>query len=118
MLAARIPHASIDELQSAGYEGLIEAAMRYDPSIGVPFASYAHFRVRGAMIDAARRADYDHARSLLKLPNLETPDIGAALFGEVTIDNRRQRLPSPVPQEHGARPGHGRPTGLRDDVHD
>jgi RNA polymerase sigma factor for flagellar operon FliA len=56
-LAPMMPHVSEDELQSAGYEGLIEAAMRYDPSIGVPFASYAHFRVRGAMIDAARRAE-------------------------------------------------------------
>ncbi len=49
-------HASADELQSAGYEGLVQAALRYDPNSGVPFPAYAHYRVRGAMIDAARRA--------------------------------------------------------------
>lgn len=37
-------------------------------------------------IDDARREDYDYARGLLQLPSLETPDIGAALFGKVTID--------------------------------
>jgi uncharacterized protein (TIGR03545 family) len=43
-------------------------------------------------IDAARREDYDHARGLLKLPSLETPDIGAALFGNVTIDKFEQAV--------------------------
>lgn len=43
-------------------------------------------------IDAARREDYDFARGLLKLPSLETPDIGAALFGKVTIDKFEQAV--------------------------
>jgi RNA polymerase sigma factor for flagellar operon FliA len=55
-LSPRMPHASIEELRSAGYEGLVQAALRYDPACGVPFAAFAHYRVRGAMIDAARRA--------------------------------------------------------------
>lgn len=55
-LAPRMPHASIEELRSAGYEGLVQAALRYDPACGVPFGAFAHYRVRGAMIDAARRA--------------------------------------------------------------
>jgi uncharacterized protein (TIGR03545 family) len=45
-----------------------------------------------AAIDDARREDYDFARGLLKLPNLETPDIGAALFGAVTIDKFQQAV--------------------------
>jgi RNA polymerase sigma factor for flagellar operon FliA len=56
ILATGVSHASADELHSAGCEGLIEAAQRYDPDSGVPFAGFAHYRVRGAMIDAARRA--------------------------------------------------------------
>jgi uncharacterized protein (TIGR03545 family) len=37
-------------------------------------------------IDVSRKEDYEFARGLLKLPSLSTPDIGAALFGDVTID--------------------------------
>jgi uncharacterized protein (TIGR03545 family) len=43
-------------------------------------------------IDVARREDYEHARNLLQLPSLETPDIGAALFGQVTIDKFQQAV--------------------------
>ncbi len=43
-------------------------------------------------IDDARREDYAFARGLLKLPSLETPDIGAALFGKVTIDKFQQAV--------------------------
>ena len=43
-------------------------------------------------IDEARREDYEHARNLLQLPSLDTPDIGAALFGKVTIDKFQQAL--------------------------
>lgn len=55
-IAAGVSHANVDDLHSAGNEGLVEAALRYDPEAGVPFAAFAHYRVRGAMIDAARRA--------------------------------------------------------------
>jgi uncharacterized protein (TIGR03545 family) len=43
-------------------------------------------------IDAARRQDYDFARGLLQLPSLDTPDIGSALFGKVTIDKFEQAV--------------------------
>jgi RNA polymerase sigma factor for flagellar operon FliA len=48
---------SFDECESAGYEALTRAALRYDPSLGVPFLAFAYPRVRGAMIDAARSAN-------------------------------------------------------------
>jgi uncharacterized protein (TIGR03545 family) len=41
-------------------------------------------------IDDARAEDYAFARSLLQLPSFEGPDIGAALFGKVTIDRFQQ----------------------------
>jgi uncharacterized protein (TIGR03545 family) len=41
-------------------------------------------------LDAARRADYAFARSLLKIPSLEGPEIGGALFGPVTLDRYQQ----------------------------
>jgi RNA polymerase sigma factor for flagellar operon FliA len=55
-LAPRTPHASVEELESAGFEGLVQAALRFDPTTGVLFKTFAHYRVRGAMIDAARDA--------------------------------------------------------------
>lgn len=46
----------MDELVSAGREGLYEAARKFDPSKSVPFAAYANYRVRGAILDTVRRS--------------------------------------------------------------
>ena len=43
-------------------------------------------------VDDAKREDYAFARGLLKLPTFEGPEIGAALFGTVTIDRFQQAL--------------------------
>jgi uncharacterized protein (TIGR03545 family) len=43
-------------------------------------------------IDDARRGDYELARGLLRLPSVESPQVGAALFGRVTIDKFQQAL--------------------------
>jgi uncharacterized protein (TIGR03545 family) len=43
-------------------------------------------------VDDARKADYAFARQLMKLPSFSAPDIGAALFGKVTIDKVQQAL--------------------------
>ena len=37
-------------------------------------------------LDEARQADYAFARGLLKLPTFDAPNIGPALFGQVSID--------------------------------
>ena len=44
-----------DDLMSAGREGLLEAARRFDPESRTPFRIFARYRVRGAMLDGARR---------------------------------------------------------------
>ncbi len=41
-------------------------------------------------IDDARREDYAMARGLLRLPSIDAPEIGAALFGAATIDRFEQ----------------------------
>jgi RNA polymerase sigma factor for flagellar operon FliA len=46
---------SVDELESVGNEALVRSAMRYDPDGAASFSTYAHYRVRGAMIDEARK---------------------------------------------------------------
>jgi RNA polymerase sigma factor FliA len=49
------PEAEVDELISIGTIGLIEAVDRYDPARGVPLASFAYPRIKGAIIDEGRR---------------------------------------------------------------
>lgn len=43
-----------DDLLSAGREGLLDAARRFDASRKIPFRAYANVRIRGAMIDGVR----------------------------------------------------------------
>ncbi len=46
--------------------------------------------VRG--LDAARRRDYAFARSLIRLPSLDAPDLGAALFGSAAVQRFQRSL--------------------------
>lgn len=65
-------HVEREELARAGALGLVEAARRYDGSRGVPFERFAARRIRGAMLDAVRAADWA-PRSVRKLARrLET----------------------------------------------
>jgi RNA polymerase sigma factor for flagellar operon FliA len=70
-MARKVPNVGEDELVSAGYEGLVQAALRYEPTSGVPFAAWAHYRVRGAMIDAGRRAAPEMRRNARAIRMLE-----------------------------------------------
>lgn len=51
-------HVEREELVRAGALGLVEAARRYDEAKGVPFQRFAAQRIRGAIIDAVRAADW------------------------------------------------------------
>jgi RNA polymerase sigma factor for flagellar operon FliA len=51
-------HVEREELARAGALGLVEAARRYDESRGVPFDRFAAQRIRGAILDAVRAADW------------------------------------------------------------
>jgi RNA polymerase sigma factor for flagellar operon FliA len=51
-------HVDRDDLARAGALGLVEAARRYDGSRGVPFDRFAAQRIRGAILDAVRAADW------------------------------------------------------------
>jgi RNA polymerase sigma factor FliA len=48
------PSFHLEDLRSAGNEGLTLAIRDYDGSRGVPFRRWANLRVKGAMIDAMR----------------------------------------------------------------
>ena len=51
------PHVSVDDLISAGFEGLLDAAEKYDPARVDHFEQYAEYRIRGAILDALRDLD-------------------------------------------------------------
>ena len=58
-LAHRLPsQVELSELISVGTLGLIDAAGRYKPSLGVPFDAFARRRIHGAMLDSLRDLDW------------------------------------------------------------
>lgn len=58
-VAVRFPrHVDREELARAGALGLVEAAQRYDAERGVPFKRFAAQRIRGAILDHVRAADW------------------------------------------------------------
>lgn len=72
-LAARLPSSvEIDDLVQAGMMGLLDAFNYYDETQGAQFETYATQRIRGAMLDELRDADWaprsvrKHARDIEK----------------------------------------------------
>jgi RNA polymerase sigma factor FliA len=58
-LAARKPaHIEFDDLLSWGIVGLLDAIKKYDPAKEASFATYAQFRIRGAILDHLRSLDW------------------------------------------------------------
>lgn len=49
-------HIDYEELVALGNVGLAEAAARFEPGRGVPFAGFAWYRVKGAIIDGLRQS--------------------------------------------------------------
>lgn len=49
------PSLEMEDLIGCGMIGLLEAWDRFDPSRGVAFASFAAWRIKGAMVDELRR---------------------------------------------------------------
>lgn len=64
----------LDDLRSAGREGLVMAARSFDPTRGVPFRRWANLRVRGAIIDAIRQAGALPRRVHARLRAIEAGD--------------------------------------------
>jgi RNA polymerase sigma factor for flagellar operon FliA len=68
------------DLISAGMMGLVEAGTRYDFDRGIPFGGFAVQRIRGAVLDVARSADWA-PRSLRQLAR-DAEDATSALAVE------------------------------------
>ena len=55
----RLPrHVLLEDLVHAGVVGLIDALHKFDQGKNVQFASYAKFRIRGAILDSLREMDW------------------------------------------------------------
>lgn len=55
----RLPrHVPLEDLIHAGVLGLMDALNKYDQAKHVQFASYAKFRIRGAILDSLRELDW------------------------------------------------------------
>jgi len=51
-------HVELDDLVHAGVLGLFDAATKYNPTKKVVFHSYAKYRIKGAILDSLRQADW------------------------------------------------------------
>src|ERR1700677_653251 len=70
-LAARLPAGvDVENVESAGVLGLVEAANRFDPERGILFATYAYTRIRGAMLDELRRNSFLPQQILEKISGI------------------------------------------------
>lgn len=67
----RLPrYHDLDELESAGALGLVEAASRFNARLGIPFRAYARTRIQGAILD--------HLRDLDPLTRTQRQAVGAS----------------------------------------
>lgn len=58
-MAMRLPdHVAKEDLISAGMAALVASAQGFDASRGIPFAGFATFRIRGAVVDELRSMDW------------------------------------------------------------
>jgi RNA polymerase sigma factor for flagellar operon FliA len=58
-MMAKLPYSvQIDDIIQAGMMGLLDAASRFDELHGAQFETYATQRIRGAMLDELRTADW------------------------------------------------------------
>jgi RNA polymerase sigma factor for flagellar operon FliA len=58
-VVSRLPaHIEVDDLIQAGMIGLLNAAQNFLPTKGANFETYAGIRIRGAMLDEARRSNW------------------------------------------------------------
>jgi len=76
-------HIELDELIALGNAGLVEAAARFDPTLGASFKTFAHYRVQGAILDGIRR--------LANLPRRVWQQLQALRAASEYLENRAMR---------------------------
>jgi RNA polymerase sigma factor for flagellar operon FliA len=92
-----------EDLAAHGVVGLIQAIDRYDPSQGVPFASWAAIRIRGAVIDAVRALELVNPATRQRVRALrEATNQLTANLGRLPTDEELQAVLQLSPAEYDA----------------
>jgi RNA polymerase sigma factor (sigma-70 family) len=86
------PSVDLDDLTQAGAIGLMQAASSFDASRGIKFATYAEFRIRGAMLDYLRRLKFARRSESQRAEHLEP----LSLDGFATEDREGLQDSSPA----------------------
>lgn len=82
------PNIETDDLIGYGMTGLIEAAERFDPSLGANFSTFSYYRIRGAIYDGLRvmgslsRTEYRRQRFEEKASAYMESETGRACIGD------------------------------------
>ena len=86
-LAARLPrHVDLEDLIESGMVGLLDAADRFDPLRNVQFSTFAVTRIRGAILDYLRAADW--------LPRSMRNEIAAVEKARNELKHEKSRPPT------------------------
>ncbi len=72
----------LDDLVQFGFEGLLDARKRYDPTRGAQLGTFAYYRIRGAIIDGVRKMAYLPRRAYARLRAAEGADAALEALGE------------------------------------
>ncbi|MGX6605548.1 sigma-70 family RNA polymerase sigma factor [Micromonosporaceae bacterium Da 78-11] len=94
-MLARVPaHVNRDDLLSAGYAALVQAARGFDAERGVPFARFAATRVRGALLDELRGLDWASrsVRQRARRTDAARQELTAELGRTPTVQEVAERL--------------------------
>src|SRR5271163_4087226 len=82
------PNIETDDLIGYGMTGLIEAAERFDPTLGANFSTFSYYRIRGAIYDGLRvmgslsRTEYKRQRFEEKASSYMESDANRAIVGD------------------------------------
>lgn len=105
-LIGRLPgHVDRDDLAGAGVEGLLQAARSWREETGVPFSAHARTRIRGAIVDELRGADWASrgARSRARQAAETTEHLTAALGRTPSTDEVADAMGVAPEQVHRVR---------------
>lgn len=91
-------NVDLDDLVAFGFEGLVDARTRYDPSRGVQFNTFAYYRIRGAILDGVRKGGYLPRRAYARLRAAEA----ALTLGEQVGEERAAAQQAAAPAGNAA----------------
>lgn len=86
-----------DELESAAYLGLTEAALKYNTELGVSFENYASCRVSGAVKDYMRELAWGSRNNPVKTESFESQEEPAYNDNIEEKSNVFEKITEPLP---------------------